>query len=165
MRLRKLEIKDAPYMLEWMHDSDVIRYMKKDFSAMTIEDCASFIKSCGDEHENIHRAIVNDNDEYLGTVSLKNINNTRKDAEFAITIRKCAMGTGVSSYGIKNIIKYGFENIGLESIYWYVSKENIRAIKFYDKNGYKRATLDKLFKTFEYTDKLIKSYLWYQVLK
>ena len=53
MRLRKLEIKDAPYMLEWMHDSDVIRYMKKDFSAMTIEDCASFIKSCGDEHENI----------------------------------------------------------------------------------------------------------------
>ena len=57
------------------------------------------------------------------------------------------------------------ENIGLESIYWYVYKENIRAIKFYDKNGYKRATLDKLFKTFEYTDKLIKSYVWYQVLK
>ena len=72
---------------------------------------------------------------------------------------------GNKRYGIKNIIKYGFENIGLESIYWYVSKENIRAIKFYDKNGYKRATLDKLFKTFEYTDKLIKSYVWYQVLK
>ena len=37
-------------------------------------------------------AITDDNDEYMGTVSLKNINYTDSFAEFAITVRRTAMG-------------------------------------------------------------------------
>ena len=36
MKLRKLEAKDAPFMLEWMHDEDVVRYMRRDFMSMTL---------------------------------------------------------------------------------------------------------------------------------
>ena len=59
-------------------------------------------------------AIVNDKDEYMGTVSLKRI--TDSNAEFAIVVRKCAMGKGYSKYGMKKIMKYGFDKIGLEFI-------------------------------------------------
>ena len=42
--------------------------------------------------KNIHMAITDDNDEYMGTVSLKNINYIDSFAEFAITVRRTAMG-------------------------------------------------------------------------
>ena len=35
MKLRKLEYKDIPYMLEWMHDPEMTRYLKYDFSTAT----------------------------------------------------------------------------------------------------------------------------------
>lgn len=41
-----------------------------------------------DTRKNLHLAIVDENDEYMGTVSLKNIEEDK--AEFAITVRKNA---------------------------------------------------------------------------
>lgn len=139
MNLRKLEQKDAPLMLEWMHDDSVVHYMGTDFAKKTIEDCRAFIAASQTDLPHVHRAIVGDDDVYMGTVSLKNVNTERKDAEFAITIRKAAMGKGYSKFGMSEIIRIGFEEFALETIYWYVSKENHRAIRFYEKNGYKEA--------------------------
>jgi len=138
MRLRKLELGDAPLMLEWMHDDSVVHYMGADFLKKTLEDCRAFIAASQTDLPNIHRAIVDDEGVYMGTVSLKNVDLGRKDAEFAITIRKDAMGKGYSKYGMSEVIRLGFEQFGLEAIYWYVSKENARAVRFYDKNGYRR---------------------------
>ena len=136
MNLRKLELKDAPLMLEWMHDETVVKDMQADFSSKTLEDCNIFILSSKDTRKNLHLAIVDENDEYMGTVSLKNIEEDK--AEFAITVRKCAMGKGYSHFGMSEIIRIGFEKMNLSNIYWYVDKNNQRAIKFYDKNGYQR---------------------------
>lgn len=139
MKLRKLEIDDAPLMLEWMHDKSVVKFMQADFAHKTIDDCKAFINAAQDTSNNLHLAIVNDLNEYMGTVSLKNIINGT--AEFAITIRMEAMGKGYSKYGMAEIIRIGLEELGLNRIYWCVSPENIRACKFYDKNGYKQMEL------------------------
>ena len=69
-------------------------------------------------------------------MSLKNIEEDK--AEFAITVRKYAMGKGYSRFGMREIIRMGLEDMNLSRIYWYVDKNNQRAIKFYDKNGYQR---------------------------
>ena len=53
-------------------------------------------------------------------------------------VRKYAMGKGYSRFGMREIIRIGLEDMNLSSIYWYVDKNNQRAIKFYDKNGYQR---------------------------
>ena len=39
---------------------------------------------------------------------------------------------------MREIIRMGLEDMNLSRIYWYVDKNNQRAIKFYDKNGYQR---------------------------
>ena len=36
MKLRKLELKDAPLMLEWMHDETVVEDLHTDFASKTI---------------------------------------------------------------------------------------------------------------------------------
>lgn len=145
MKLRKLEEKDADLMFEWMHDESVIQYMQTNFSNKTRQDCINFIAISINTKSNLHLAIVNDDDEYMGTVSLKNINGN--SAEFAITIRKSAMGLGFSKYAMNEIIKIGFEELNLNNIYWCVNPRNKRAIRFYDKNHYKRIILgsDKNF--------------------
>ena len=115
MKLRKLDVKDAPFMLEWMHSADVVKNLQADFASKTIIDCENFISSAQNSSKDLHLAIVDDNDEYMGTVSLKHITN--KNAEFAITIRNKAMGKGFSKYGMNKIIEYGLKKYNLEEVY------------------------------------------------
>lgn len=136
--LRDLKKSDAPLMLEWMHDGSVVEWMEADFASKTLADCERFIENSLTDENNINKAIVDENDEYMGTVSLKHVDRAAGHAEFAITIRKAAMGKGFSRQGMADIIRYGFEEVGLKQIYWYVKKVNERAVRFYDKNNYPR---------------------------
>lgn len=147
MKLRKLDYADMPFMMEWMHDENVVCHMEKDFSSMEMCDCKHFIEMSLNNEKDLHLAVVDEQNEYMGTVSLKNINHNSKSAEFAITIRFCAMGKGYSQFAMKEMLKIGFEEIGLKTIYWYVSKDNKRAISFYDKNNYPRIGREQLIDT------------------
>ena len=160
MRLRELKQEDAPLMLAWMHDESVVSDLRGNFAAKTIDDCRAFIANSITE-ENIHLAIASDTDEYMGTVSLKNIENG--SAEFAITVRAEAMGRGYSWFGMEEIIKKAFNELGLESVYWCVSRDNTRAVRFYDKHNFHEA-LDIPQKVLErYRD--VDNLKWYSVLK
>lgn len=161
MYLRKLKLKDAPLMLAWMHDSDVTGNLRTDFASKTIQDVENFIKFSLKDENNLNLAIASDNDEYMGTVSLKHIEEG--NAEFAITVRAEAMGRGYSWFGLESIIKKAFDEMGLESVYWCVSKKNARAIRFYDKHNFHEA-LDipqKILDRYKEMDDL----KWYFVLK
>ena len=162
MNLRNLEIKDAPYMLEWMHDPSVVEYMNANFAEKTMEDCQNFIQFSNIQNEDVNLAIVDENDEYMGTVSLKHIDPREKNAEFAITIRKIAMGKGFSKFGMQEILKLGKEKYQLEKIIWCVSKENSRAVRFYDKSGYERIENIPENILEHYPKNMLPDLLWYQ---
>ena len=142
MNLRKLRKQDAPLMLEWMHDSSVTKDLQTDFMSKEIEDCEKFITESWSDEENLHLAITDESDVYLGTVSLKNMMND--SAEFAITVRTSAMGRGIAAEAMDKIINIGFEEKKLNTIYWCVSPKNKRAVRFYEKNGYHRVPPDAL---------------------
>ncbi len=140
MYLRKLESKDAPLMLEWMHDESVVAKLAANFAAKTIDDCRNFIAASQKDKENLHLAVADGDDTYMGTVSLKHIDRAAGTAEFAITVRAAAMGKGFSHFGMDSILKMGISELGLSAIYWCVSPKNARAVRFYDKHGYTRIT-------------------------
>ena len=155
-----LEKKDASKMLEWMHDENVVRYLQGRFGDKQIADCEKFIESSWDDPINLHMAIVNDIDIYMGTVSLKHISTKNKEAEFAIALRTCAMGKGYAQYAMKQILQRGIDEFKLDRIYWCVSPQNKRAVRFYDKNNYQRmSAIDQQITG--YTDEQIKEYIWY----
>lgn len=160
MKLRELEENDAPLMLEWMHDLAVVRYLQSNFTAKTIDDCKDFIEAAKGSGQNLHLAIADENNVYMGTVSLKHITNDT--AEFGIAVRTIAMGKGFSTYAMEKIIKYGFEKLNLRFIFWCVSQDNTRALRFYDKNGYERINM-KRTKIEGYTKEQIDKYIWYEV--
>ena len=137
MRLRPLKPQDADPMLSWMHDPDTVGLLKANFMEKTRADCERFIADSRDESASLHRAVADDRDRYLGTVSLKGIDRERKTAEFAITVGKEGQGTGAAAYAMQEMLRVAFENLNLTAVYWYVNRENARAIRFYEKQGFR----------------------------
>lgn len=155
-----LQKKDAALMLEWMHDENVVGYLQGQFRSKQIGDCERFIESSLKDQSNLHMAVVDENDVYMGTVSLKHISLIKKTAEFAIALRTCAIGKGYSQYAMKQMLLTGINKIKLDKIYWCVSEKNKRAVRFYDKNGYRRVSMAGQ-QIEGYEDKQIKEYIWY----
>ena len=161
MFLRKLKLEDAPLMLAWMHDRSVTEKLRTDFAKKTLLDAEGFIKQSWTDEKNINLAIASDEDEYMGTVSLKHIEDGT--AEFAITVRSEAMGRGYSWFGMEGIIEKAFAELDLECVYWCVSRENTRAVRFYDKHNFHEAL--------DIPENIIQRYAgienlkWYSVLK
>jgi len=161
LRLRRLEEKDAVLMLEWMNDEDVISHLSGKFLNRSIEDCQEFIIKSRMESTNLHLAIANEGDEYLGTVSLKNINHKYQIAEFAIIVRKSMMGKGIAAEAMKEILFKGLQDYNLKKIFWCVTRSNVRAIRFYDKNKYIMADQVPELILNNYDDMFRKKLIWY----
>lgn len=159
MRLRRLEMKDAELMLEWMHDDDVVHDLNRDFSNMTIYNCEDFIKNAF-SNDSIHMAIVNDRDEYMGTVSLKNIDFDKHAAEFGIAIRKCAMGKGYAIWAMREMFESAKDH-GIKRIFWCVSPKNHRALRFYDKHKFDRVDFKMINIGEDDIDYRTKELVWY----
>lgn len=136
IHLRKLEEKDVPFMLEWMHDPSIACFFRFDALSMTEEKCLEYIRTANSDDNSKHFAIADENDEYLGTISLKNIDYVKSEAEYAISTRKKAHGTGAAMIATKEILRLAFEDLGLKKVYLNVLKENKRANAFYHKVGF-----------------------------
>lgn len=99
-------------MFEWMQDPEITCNFRANFGAMTEKDVTEFVNnSFTDENQNF--AIVDEHDEYMGTISLKHISRIDKNAEYAIVTRSKAHGTGLAYKATKEIIKYAFEELSL----------------------------------------------------
>lgn len=136
MNIRKFKNKDAARMISWMKDDNITKYLDKSFKNYSLDDCKKFIEHSKTDKKNAHFAIVSDQDDYMGTVSLKHIDKVRKCAEFAIVVNSEAISKGYSWFGMGKILDIAFEKMRLNYIYWCVSKANKRAIKFYKKHGF-----------------------------
>ena len=158
--MRHLELKDAKRMMICLNDKEVTRFMKIGERDFSIEDCKNYIKNCEKNKDTMHFAITDENDNWIGTVSLKNISN--KEAEYAIILSKTAHGKGYSQKSTKEILNFAFNNLNLNKVYLYVSTTNIRANKFYLKFGWK---LDKTENSKELINGMPVTYNWYSISK
>ena len=162
-RLRQLMEKDAPLMLEWMHDDDVTQFLSVDFSTKTLSDAQLFIReSISNTCKEIHMACVNEHDEYLGTVSLKTVDLLNKRAEYAICMRRCAHGTGAAFYATEVILRIAFEQMGLERVYLYHYSSNRRARRFYQKMGF---IIEGVLRHHVFRNGVFEDEIWYGILR
>ena len=58
-----------------------LRKLRGGFPTKTLDDCIKFIDEAQVETESIHLAIANDQDGYMGTVSLKKYRITQQNSE------------------------------------------------------------------------------------
>ena len=157
-RLRPLEEKDAVGMLEWMTDPAITRFFRFDATKMTLDSCKAFISESGKQPNCRHWAIVNGNDEYLGTISLKEIRNG--EAEYAISTRAKAHGTGAAMEATRQLLELAFGELGLKRVYLNVLADNGRANAFYRKAGFRFTHTEKAALTIRGEEKDLN---WYEI--
>lgn len=162
MKLRKLNYNDIDGILSWMHDSSINCFFSNNFKDFKEEDVKNFIDNCYNDVENVHYACVDENDNYLGTVSLKNIDKKNKNAEYAISFCKSAQGTGSAKFATQEILRIAFKELTLEKVYLNVLSDNMRANCFYRKLGF---TFEGEFKKHICINGILKDLNWYGMLK
>lgn len=162
MILRKLEVKDAEGMLEWMSDPNIKGLFRFSDDALKKENILKFIEMSQCGLLNKHYAIINEEDEYLGTISLKNIDMLNCKAEYAIATRSYIHGNGIAIKATEEILKIGFKELKLNKIYLNVLEINTRAIRFYEKIGFVKEGIfrkEMNVKSLGYVD-----LIWYSIL-
>lgn len=154
IRLRSLHMEDANHMMEYINDEEISTNFKFTRYPFSVDSFKSFIQSSWKDKDNVHFAIEDEDGEYAGTVSLKNINAIDKTAEYAIVTRKKFWGSGIAKEATSKIIEYGFNTLNLRKIYLNVLSTNERANKFYKKFGLEfEGTFKKhIFVNGEYSD-------------
>lgn len=158
--IRELKKGDASGMLEWMTDPEISSCFRYDASKITLASCQKFIKAANDNPNCRHFAIANSRDEYLGTVSLKNIDFAEGSAEFAIGTRKNVHGIGTDATILA--LKVAFEELKLKKVYLNVYSENTRAQKCYLKVGFQFVKKEE--NAFE-KDGVSKDLNWYEITR
>lgn len=152
-------------MFEWMRDSDVTKYLQTDFASMSREQVQEFIDQAAvqtGESSSLHFAIVDNSDDYMGTISLKNIDHRSKNAEYAIAMRREAHGKGLAFSATMEVLKLAFEEMLLERIYLCVTVNNLAANKLYVKCGF---TEEGVFRKHLMIDGNLLDLRWYGLLR
>lgn len=160
--LRNLELKDAKAMYETICDTNVNAYMNIDGSKSSIENCENYIINANANSNFKHFAIVDEKDNWVGTISLKNIDFDVKQAEYAIITSSKVHGKGYALTATKELLDYAFNKLGLNRVYLDVVKENVRANKFYLKCGFK---LEGTFRQAILIKGKVYDLNWYSILK
>lgn len=145
-------------MLEWLNNPDVTKYLRLGKMNATIEDALFFIEKAQHKDNDIHQAVVDDQDCYLGTVSLKNINRDKGEAEYAISMHPSAFGTDASRIATDLILQRAFLGELLKRVFLYVLEDNHRAVRFYEKYGFTYTQTTVI--TFEGEEKNLR---WYEI--
>lgn len=136
--IRPLRESDALVSWSWRNDPQVWAFTGSKPDCYISEEIElNWIRRVLQEKSSKRFAIcVAENNEYIGNVQLTHIEDDT--AQFHIFIgNKLYWGKGVSTSATKQILSVARESLELKTIYLEVNKNNLAAIKSYEKNGFK----------------------------
>ncbi len=136
--LRPLRVEDAnETYLSWLQDKEVMSGIAT--SGYTLENLKEYvIEKTGSANVHFFAICNSENNEHIGNIKLDFHDQRANVSELGLLIgNKNYWGKGVGSEACQLVLKYGFETLGLRKIYLAVYENNPRAIRLYEKLGFK----------------------------
>ena len=135
--IRPITYDDTEKIVKW-RNSEYVNSRFIDRRLFTKESHEAWLKTYV-EAGKAAQFIILLNGEAVGSVYLRDIDLDTKEAEYGIFIgEESARGKGVGTKSAKLILKYAFEELGLEKIFLRVFKDNPGAVRSYEKAGFKK---------------------------
>lgn len=137
LRLSSLQLYNVYDLKEWGHYDDPL------FSDYNFPDLDDYeIKNWYDTRvlktSSKSFAVLLEGERTIGLINIKDIRKILKVANLGIVFDPKFVGKGYGTTALKAIIKYYFENMNMRSLYLDVAKHNKRAIRCYEKCGFKK---------------------------
>ncbi|MBS4536506.1 GNAT family N-acetyltransferase [Clostridium sp. D2Q-14] len=139
IRLRKMTVDDIQIYNKWSNDENVIINTYPNLDRYSLEDTGNFYKKITTS-DNSKTFIIEEKDKKtaIGITTLLDIDFFNRNAEFIIDIcEKDYWGKGYATEVLKVMLDYTFKELNLHRIYLKVFSFNKRAIKLYEKFGFK----------------------------
>jgi diamine N-acetyltransferase len=135
--IRPLRIEDSDVSYKWRNNPEIWKYTgSRSNQLITIEIERDWLSRVLQKTNQRRFAIcVNEESHYVGNVQLTDIEEDKAQFHIFIGDRKY-WGRGIASKATRLLLIYGFETLRLHEIYLYVHKDNIAAIKLYQKCGF-----------------------------
>lgn len=123
--------------VEWLNNYEITKGLQQYVNIISISGEKELLDKMSSEK--YHYAIINkENDTLLGNISLMKINETNRTAELGIFIGdENYLSRGYGSEAIMLLLDYSFNYVNLNNIMLRVFDFNKRAIKAYEKCGFK----------------------------
>jgi RimJ/RimL family protein N-acetyltransferase len=164
IEFRNLQPSDKEYFFSWIKDKDVIKYSLAKFQKMNCNDEISvwFDLLLADK-SSYNKAIVDiTTKKLIGYAGISKISETNLSGEYFIFMGdKSYYGNGIGTFTTKEIVKRGFQELGLNRIMLTVSEKNVGAIKAYKNADFKTEGIMRqaFYRDGNFHDKIIMSIL------
>ncbi|MEA4999421.1 MAG: GNAT family protein [Candidatus Limiplasma sp.] len=139
--LREYRTEDTQAIRGWVNDLETVRFLSSRYwMPQSYADTADFVDHAMHAGTNGAFFVIADRetDAYLGQTDLFSINWRLRSAEFAIVVgSEAARGRGIGREAIGILLDYAFGMLGLERVELEVAQENDRAIRCYERAGFR----------------------------
>jgi RimJ/RimL family protein N-acetyltransferase len=134
--LSPINTADAEIFTEWLNDLEVLENIIYNF-VTNVENERLILDRQSKEHN--YSIVTIDNDELIGKCCIENIDHLNQTAEVGIFIgNKNYWNKGYGTEAMTLLLDYGFKALNLHNIFIEVYSFNKRAIRSYEKIGFKR---------------------------
>ena len=122
---------------EWLNDFDTTDYIGRSANIMTLDAEKKYFEENINKNYNFFIVTLN-NDKLIGTVGLEKYDSINRTATLGIFIgEKEYRSQGYGTEAIKLVLDYGFNYLNLNNINLDLMSFNDRALKCYQKCGFK----------------------------
>lgn len=132
--LRPMIQDDSDRYFKWINNKELV-LKNADFKPVSRADHDHWFNTVA-EHPNVHTfsIVENQQNQLIGSCSLRNINLHHKNAELQIRIGEMDYhGRGFGTEAVALLVNYGFNELNLKRIYLHVFCHNTAAIRAYEK--------------------------------
>ena len=139
VRLRPIELSDAPRYYRWINDAEVARFLEaRTLYSMTQEEEYVRTATLQTRPPEVKLAIeLLDEERHVGSIALHAIHPEDRRATLGIMIgEKDCWNRGIGTDAIRTMLRYGFEELNLNRIDLTCDERNARGIACYRKCGF-----------------------------
>lgn len=140
--LRAQERADVERVTPWFNDPEITRYLST-YRPMNFAEHEGRIEKLADSKDDVVLGIVERSDDQLiGLVGLHGFNDKNRRAMLGIVIgEKSLWGKGRGAEATRLMVAVAFDTLNLNRVWLDVYTDNVRAVRCYEKLGFKHEGL------------------------
>jgi UDP-4-amino-4,6-dideoxy-N-acetyl-beta-L-altrosamine N-acetyltransferase len=153
--LRPVEMEDIDSFASWLNDQEVRQYLARTSPLNRIREKEFVEKLYEDDREIVLGIVLKENDQLIGNIALTHISIPYRRASLGIFIgERTLWSKGYGTEALNLMLAHGFNQLNLHRVFLTVLDFNVRAIRSYEKVGFKREGIfrDHMYRNGKYHD-------------
>jgi RimJ/RimL family protein N-acetyltransferase len=128
---------DQSFFRKWLAENEELRQQVDNPSVPSEDDQAAWFKRSQEADRRMFSVLRLEDNRLIGHCGFVDVDHEEKTAQLRITLGDTSShGKGYGTEATQLLLRYAFDEMGLQSVWLRVLSDNTRAIRVYEKNGF-----------------------------